>query len=153
VYVAYFLLAFITYFIFNYTKIGKRICLVGGDRNAALMGGLNERRIALTGFILCGIFSGIAGFLLSSRMNVVTPIFMQAYLLPAIAAPVIGGVSLFGGVGEVKGTLAGVFLLQTISTGLIVIGVSAYLLQTVQGIMIAIAICIDALRRKFYRTY
>ena len=149
VYITYILLILLVYVVLRHTVFGIRLFLVGANRESALLAGIREKRMGWLAFVISGTFAGMAGFLLSSRLNVVTPIFMEAMLLPVIAAPVIGGISLFGGEGKIQGVVAGTFLLQTISTGLIVVGVNAYILQAVSGMIIGIAAAFDALKRYY----
>ena len=87
--------------------------------------------------------AGLAGMILSSRVNAASPIAGQGAELDAIAAVVIGGTSLSGGVGSVIGTVFGALIIGIISNGLDILNVSAYYQQIIKGLIIAIAVLID----------
>ena len=97
-------------------------------------------------FVTSGLFAGIAGYLYAAYLGGVSVTVGSTTLLYAVAAPVIGGVSLLGGRGRVAGMLGGTLLITVIQTGLQLINVSAYYIQMIGGSMILLAIAIDAFR-------
>jgi len=142
------LVCLLGFYLIHLSKFGLRLCFVGGNPTAAFLVGINVDRTVMLAFTLSGALSGLAGFLTSSRLGIITTFFGRELLMPSIAAPVIGGVSLSGGEGSFIGVLFGCLLMQTISTGLVAIGVSAWYIDIVNGCIILIAVAIDAIRRK-----
>ena len=92
----------------------------------------------------------MAGFLLASWQMAITSNQGSSYLLYAIAAPIIGGVSVFGGRGNVRGVLGGVLLLTVIQVGLAIINVPSFYVGMIGGVMIFIAVAIDAFRVRYF---
>jgi ribose transport system permease protein len=102
----------------------------------------------VTVYGLAGIFAAVAGLVLSGRLASAQPQAATGYELDAIAAVVIGGASLAGGVGKISGTLIGALVLAVIRNGLNLLNVSAFWQQVIIGLVIAVAVGIDVLRRK-----
>jgi inositol transport system permease protein len=125
------------------TRLGRHIYAVGGNEQAAFAAGLNVRAIKTFAYSLCGAFAGIAGVVLASRITAGQPNAGVAYELDAIAAAVIGGTSLSGGVGTVGGTLIGALLMGVINNGLDLLNVSSYYQQIIKGIIIVAAVWLD----------
>jgi ribose transport system permease protein len=96
----------------------------------------------------CGWLTAIGGVLMTARLGVAAPTAAQAYELDVIAAAVVGGTSLMGGEGTILGVLIGAFIMQVLRNGLVLVGVSAYWLQAVQGFVIVVAIMLDQLRKR-----
>lgn len=135
-------------FILNRTVLGRSMYAVGGNMEAARLSGLPVKRILISVFALCGVYAGLAGLLLAGRLDSAQPQAGVGYELDAIAAVVIGGASLSGGVGKVTGTLIGALILAVIRNGLNLLNVSSFLQQVVIGLVIALAVGIDVLRHK-----
>jgi len=135
-------------YLIHYSRIGLHILLTGANPNASRTLGIRTDRILILAFIISGVLAAFAGFITSSRLGIITTFFGRELLMPSIAAPVIGGISLTGGEGTFLGILFGSFLLQTISTGLVAIGISAWYIDLVNGLIILAALTIDAIRRK-----
>lgn len=110
------------------------------------------RILACHGSLPCwpGFLAGLAGFLLASWQMAITSNQGSSYLLYAIAAPIIGGVSVFGGRGNVRGVLGGVLLLTVIQVGLAIINVPSFYVGMIGGVMIFIAVAIDAVRVRHF---
>lgn len=134
--------------ILNYTVMGRYMYAVGGNTEAARLSGIPVRRVLVTVFALSGLFAALAGLLLSGRLDSAQPQAAAGYELDAIAAVVIGGASLAGGVGRISGTLVGALVLVVIRNGLNLLNVSSFWQQVVIGVVIALAVGIDSLRRK-----
>ncbi|MBG6224974.1 ribose transport system permease protein [Arthrobacter sp. CAN_A2] len=134
--------------ILNYTVMGRYMYAVGGNTEAARLSGIPVRRVLVTVFALSGLFAALAGLLLSGRLDSAQPQAAAGYELDAIAAVVIGGASLAGGVGRISGTLIGALVLVVIRNGLNLLNVSSFWQQVVIGVVIALAVGIDSLRRK-----
>jgi len=129
-------------------KLGRRIFLLGSNREAALYAGINARGQVLIGFIIMGAIYGIAGTMLTARAGVAGPDAGTSLELVAIAAAVIGGTSLRGGIGSIRGALLGAFLLETIDNGMSLLGVSGYAQNVVKGVILVIAVALDGFFRR-----
>lgn len=130
------------------TGIGLNFYAVGGNERAARMAGISVVRTKIIAFILSGTCAGLAGVMVSSRLNAANPTFGTLDLLDAIAAVVIGGAALTGGVGSIIGAAAGALLIVTIRNGLNLHGVNPFIQQTAIGLMIIIAALIDRFSRR-----
>ena len=128
-----------------HTRLGRHIFAVGGDAESASLTGISVGRVKLIALGICGMTAGIGGLILSARLNAGAGGFGTGDLLPAVAAVVIGGTSLFGGVGTVWGTLDGVILLASITNGLILVDVQDYWQQIAVGGIIVGAMLLDRL--------
>ena len=147
--VLYFLLiAVFSGFILNKTVFGRHVYAIGGNSITAKVSGINVRSMLLRVYIICGVFSGIAGLLIASRTMQGSPTVGVGYEMDAIAAVVIGGVSMSGGSGKWYGTIIGALLLALISNGLDILGVSSNFQQIIKGIIIAVAVYLDLRGKK-----
>ncbi|NIJ05174.1 ABC transporter permease [Frigoribacterium faeni] len=140
--------AAIASFILNRTVVGRTMYAVGGNAEAARLSGLPVKRIVVTVFGLAGLFAALAGLLLAGRLDSAQPQAAAGYELDAIAAVVIGGASLAGGVGRISGTVIGALVLVVIRNGLNLLNVTSFWQQVVIGLVIALAVGVDVLRRK-----
>lgn len=129
------------------TKFGLQIYAVGGNREAAAYAGINPGRVKMAALMISGLTGGIAGIILSARLDAGNGLFGADDLLPAVAGVVIGGTSLFGGVGSVVGTGLGVLMISTIDDGLILNNVPDFWQQIVIGIFIVLAMAVDQLAK------
>ena len=147
--VLYFLLiAVFSGFILNKTVFGRHVYAIGGNSITAKVSGINVKSMLLRVYIICGVFSGIAGLLIASRTMQGSPTVGVGYEMDAIAAVVIGGVSMSGGSGKWYGTIIGALLLALISNGLDIVGVSSNFQQIIKGIIIAVAVYLDLRGKK-----
>jgi ribose transport system permease protein len=121
---------------------------IGGNEEASRLSGINVSRQKLIVYTLSGLFAGIAGILLTARLASADPQAGFTYELDAIAAVVIGGASLSGGVGNASGTLIGALILGVLRNGLNLLNVSAFWQQVIIGAVIALAVMTDTLRRR-----
>ncbi len=128
------------------TILGRSLYATGGNAAAALVAGIRVQRIKIIAFTLSGFISGVAGWLLAAWQMAITSNQGDGFLLYAIAAPIIGGVSVFGGRGGTLGILGGVLLLTVIHVGLAIVYVPSFYVSMIGGILIFIAVAIDALR-------
>ena len=127
------------------TKLGLHIYAVGGNAEAAAYAGINPGRVKLIALMISGLTGGIGGLILSSRLDAGNGLFGASDLLEAVAAVVIGGTSLFGGVGSVIGTAVGVVIIASINNGLILTNVPDFWQQIVVGVIIIAAMVVDQL--------
>ncbi|MFE2374443.1 substrate-binding domain-containing protein [Streptomyces sp. NPDC059398] len=138
----------ITALILARTYIGRSMYAIGGNEEAARLSGLRVKRQKLAIYALSGLFAAAAGIVLASRLSSAQPQAANGYELDAIAAVVIGGASLAGGVGKASGTLIGALILAVLRNGLNLLSVSAFWQQVVIGVVIALAVLLDTLRRR-----
>jgi simple sugar transport system permease protein/ribose transport system permease protein len=130
------------------TVTGRRLYLVGGNREACSAMGIPVNRIRIISFMISGFFGALAGYVSSSRMGFVSSSFAVEWLMPAIAAPVIAGVSLTGGRGNFVNVIAGAYLVQLIVMVVRAGGVSGYFTEFVQGLLVFIAILVNTGRQR-----
>jgi methyl-galactoside transport system permease protein len=135
--------ALVMYVILNKTRLGKNIYAIGGNPDAAVVSGVSVWKNLMFVYAIGGLCYGLAGALLAARTGGATNNYGLMYELDAIAAAVIGGVSIWGGVGKVGGMITGVLIFEVMNNGLVVLGVSAYWQQIVKGIIICVAVAID----------
>lgn len=138
----------VTAVILGRTYIGRSMYAIGGNEEAARLSGLRVKKQKLVIYALSGLFAAAAGIVLASRLSSAQPQAAQGYELDAIAAVVIGGASLAGGTGKASGTLVGALILAVLRNGLNLLSVSAFWQQVVIGVVIALAVLLDTLRRK-----
>lgn len=138
----------ITIIILRSTYPGRCMYAIGGNEEAARLSGINVFRQKLFIYVLSGLFAGVAGILITARLASAQPQAGFTFELDAIAAVVIGGASLAGGVGSASGTLIGALILGVLRNGLNLLNVSAFWQQVVIGVVIALAVMTDTLRRK-----
>ncbi len=130
------------------TVWGYRIYAVGGNETAAGLSGINTHWTKIMVYSLCSLLTAVGGVLMTARLGVAAPTAAQAYELDVIAAAVVGGTSLMGGEGTILGALIGALIMGVLRNGLVLMGVSAYWLQAVQGFVIVVAIMLDQLRKR-----
>jgi len=123
--------------------IGRHVYAVGGNEHAARASGVNVRGVKMAAYTICGAMAGLAGVVLAARITTGQPNAGIGYELDAIAAVVIGGTSLSGGVGSVSGTILGALLIGVINNGLDLLNVSSYYQQVIKGLIIVGAVWLD----------
>ncbi len=133
----------LSWLILSYTRFGRHIYAAGGNPQAAKVSGINVSRIQLIVYMISGMLSGLAGMILAARTGSALTQAGIAYELDAIAAVVIGGTSLSGGVGKVTGTLIGALLIGVMNNGLDLMGVASYYQQVIKGMLIVAAVMLD----------
>jgi inositol transport system permease protein len=124
-------------------RLGRHLYAVGGNEQAARAAGVVVPSVKRFAYGICGLLTGLAGVVLAARITTGQPNAGQAYELDAIAAVVIGGTSLSGGVGSVLGTILGVLLIGIINNGLDLQGVSSYYQAVIKGVIIVGAVWLD----------
>ncbi|MEV4579873.1 ABC transporter permease [Nonomuraea jabiensis] len=134
--------------VLNRTYAGRAMYAIGGNEEAARLSGIAVSRQKLVTYALSGAFAAVAGIVLASRLASAQPQAASGYELDAIAAVVIGGASLSGGKGRALGTLVGALILAVLRNGLNLLSVSAFWQQVVIGVVIALAVLLDTLRRR-----
>jgi ribose transport system permease protein len=137
----------VLHFMLSRTVIGLRIFAVGGNRTAAERVGISWGRNTILVLALSGFLSSLAGIMLTSRLNAGSGTYGANDLLPVVAAVIIGGTSLTGGVGTLAGTFAGVLIVVTIGDGLTLLNVSQFWQQILVGLIIMASVIIDQATR------
>jgi ribose transport system permease protein len=130
------------------TRLGRYLYAVGGNERAAQLSGLNLKQIKITVYALGGALAGVAGLLLTSRLDSATPNAGIGYELDSIAAVVIGGTSLSGGRGSVLGTVLGCLIIGVLNNGLVLLEVSPFWQQVIKGFVILAAVALDKMNAK-----
>jgi ribose/xylose/arabinose/galactoside ABC-type transport system permease subunit len=141
-------MAILTGALLRFTTLGHRIFMVGGNREAARLAGVNVDAVTLATYGLRGLYAGIAGVVLLGTTNIGQPQSAGDWPLSAIAAVVVGGVPLSGGVGGVGRVVLGTLLLGIVANALNLMGVSPYWQPAVTGAVILISVGIDRYQRK-----
>jgi len=136
----------ISWWVLTRTRYGRYIYAVGGNPHAAKTSGINVTRMKFSVYMISGSLSGLAGMMLSARTGSALPQAGIAYELDAIAAVVIGGTSLSGGVGRVTGTLIGALIIGVMNNGLDLMGIQSYYQQVLKGALIVGAVMLDQKR-------
>jgi ribose transport system permease protein len=140
----------VAWFALERTYVGRQIYAVGGNKEAARLAGIPIARRTTTAYVASAVLAGVVGVLVIGRMNVADPSVGTGWELTAIAAAVVGGVSLFGGEGRMVGIAAGAILLEFIANGLLALHVNTYYQTVVQGAVLGAAILLDRLRARFF---
>jgi rhamnose transport system permease protein len=139
-----FAVALITYWFADHTRIGRQVYALGSNPSAAPLRGIRANAVTLMVFTISGALAGLAGVLYASRFGYINPSNTGfGFEFTVIAAVVIGGVSINGGVGSVGGTVLGVLLLGCVNAALPILGVSGYWQNAIYGAVIIIALLID----------
>jgi len=134
--------------VLRYSRFGRYVYAVGGNEKSARASGVPTRLILLSVYAICGGCAGLAGVVLNARTTSALTQAGVGYELDAIAAVVIGGTSLSGGIGGVAGTLFGVLIIGVINNGLDLMGVSSYYQQVIKGAVIVCAVLLDIAARR-----
>jgi ribose transport system permease protein/inositol transport system permease protein len=135
--------AVIAHVVLKYTRFGLHVYATGGNRDAANLNGVPTRRITVLVYVIIGFFCGLSGFLLSARLSSAEAVAGLGLELTVIASVVIGGTSLFGGVGGVFGTVVGALLIGVLTNGLVLLNVSSFIQQIVIGVILVAAVAFD----------
>ena len=143
------ILAYVVFgFILAKTKFGRSVYAIGGSKEAARLAGLNPNRIIRRSFVLIGMLTALGGIVFSSRMNSGQPAANVNLYFDAITGVILGGVSFAGGVGDMFGTILGVFLIQAFNTGLIMVNVSTFWQYVARGALLLFALTSDYIRKQ-----
>lgn len=130
-------------FLLKYTKYGRHVFAIGGNKQAATVSGINVKRVEFLVYVISGFCAAFAGLLLSSRIQTGQPAGGNGYELDAITAAVIGGASLSGGKGSVFGSFIGILVVGILTNGLDLLNVSSYYQQIIKGAIILLAVLAD----------
>jgi D-xylose transport system permease protein len=134
-------------FIAGGTVFGRQMYAIGGNREAAHLSGIAIRRNLFISFLIMGVIYAVAGVLSSARINAVAPSLGEFVELEAIAAAVIGGISLSGGIGTIPGALLGALLLVMVDNGMNLMNISSFIQQMLKGLLLGGAVLFDIMTR------
>jgi ribose transport system permease protein len=138
----------IAWIVLTFRPSGRALYAIGGSAEVARLAGIDVRETTLLVYTLCAVAAGLAGVSLSARLDSAQPSSGIGYELDTIAAVVIGGASLSGGIGGIGGTVVGVLIIGFLRNGLNLLQVSPFVQQVIIGVVIAIAVAADTIRRK-----
>ncbi|NPD67732.1 ABC transporter permease [Lichenicola cladoniae] len=141
-------LALAAWVFLRYRATGRSLYAIGGSAEVARLAGIPVRKLTVAVYVTSGLLAGVAAAVMAARLDSSQPSAGLGYELDAIAAVVIGGASLSGGIGSIAGTVVGVFIIGVLHNGLNLVGISPFIQQVVIGIVIAVAVTFDTLRRR-----
>ena len=136
-----------TWFLLNRTRFGYYIYALGGNKTAAQYSGVNVKKYNMLPYVLIGLLCGVGGIVWSARLGSAAATLGAGFEMDAIAAVVIGGTSMSGGVGTVGGTFIGILIIGVITNGLNLMGINSFWQDVFKGIIIMVAVIIDVLRK------
>jgi simple sugar transport system permease protein len=139
----------IAHIVLAYTPFGRQLYAVGGNRNAALASGVDPDRRIRHVYLISGVLAAFAGWMLAGRLTNVINNLGQGMIFEVFAAAVIGGISLQGGRGTMLGAFGGVLLLSAINTGLNLMDVSPFWIDSIRGLVILFAMMIEAQKVRY----
>ncbi|HHU88016.1 MAG: ABC transporter permease [Sphaerochaetaceae bacterium] len=142
------IIVIISVLIMSKSKLGRHIYAVGGNPVAARFSGIKNNRVLFFAYLFSGLMAAVAGIVLASRMFSGQPTAGQGAEMDAIAAVVLGGTSMSGGVGKIGGTVIGALIIGILSNGLNLLGISSFWQYIVKGIVILIAVYVDFLKKR-----
>ncbi|QEH44749.1 ABC transporter permease [Aggregatibacter actinomycetemcomitans] len=137
----------ISFYILTQTIFGRQVYALGGNREAVRLSGINVDKLEIKTYVINGALAAIGAVILVGRLNAAQPIAGTGYELDAIAATVIGGTSLMGGVGSLISTSIGALIMGVLQNGLTLLNVTSYLQRLIIGLVIILAVFLDQLRR------
>lgn len=138
----------IAHLVLAHSTFGRQVYALGNDREAARKAGVNTSLVEAKVYVICSVCAAISGFVLIAQIGRLDAGFGEGREFDVIAAAVLGGASLFGGVGSIFGAVIGATLIQTVKLGLVFTGVNLYLQPMVQGLIIMLAVLADGIREK-----
>ena len=141
-------LAVIAYILMHWTKFGRYVYAIGGNRDAAIASGVNVYWITVWTYVISGIFTGVAALIMTAKINASQPNIGTGYETDAIAACVIGGTSFAGGVSTIPGTVVGIIIIGLIYNGMNLLGVESYWQTVCKGVLIVLAVLMDKVMNK-----
>lgn len=142
------IVAVVAHIVLTKTVFGRYALAIGSSEQAASRTGINVRRWLIVVYVVAGVFIGLAAIMVTARLGSAQPALGLGYELQAIAAVVIGGTSLFGGIATIPGTVIGALIMSTLTNGLQIIAVQQEWQQVALGIVIVASVYVDTMRRK-----
>lgn len=142
------MLYLIFYVLFHYTRFGRNVYAMGNGELYASQSGINTRKMTVLVYVISGLVSAFAGILLSARISSGNPLVGDSYAMDSVAAAVIGGVSMNGGVGSVAGALCGAVILSLINNIMNNLGISPYYQYIIKGLLLMFSMMLFQWRRR-----
>ena len=136
------------YYVLHHTILGRYIYAIGGNIQAARLSGLAVDRTRILVFVIGGVLAALSAFILASRLNSGQPNAGLGFELQVIAAVILGGISLTGGVGTLGGAFIGILILTVLSNGLVLLNVSSFYHDIARGAVIILAVYLDTRRKQ-----
>jgi ribose/xylose/arabinose/galactoside ABC-type transport system permease subunit len=146
--VAFIVATVFSWLLFNLTIFGRRVRAIGGNERVATLAGVPTRRTKILVFVFSGMMAGVGGMVLASRLGTGSPVAGAGFELDVIAAVVIGGTPLTGGLGRISGTVVGALIMSMLANGLVLLGVDSAQQTIVKGIVLTLAVFISLDRSK-----
>lgn len=137
----------VSWYLINKTVVGRHMIATGNNRQAAIVAGINTKRVKCFAYVYSGILASVTGAVLTARLQSGQTTCGNGFELDAIAGAIIGGASLGGGGGSIAGTICGILFIYVVKNGMQLLGVNTYWQNTVQGIILILAVLIDVLRK------
>jgi ribose transport system permease protein len=138
----------IIYFITRRTTFGRNVYAVGNSMETAKMVGISTSQVRIISYGICGLLAGLAGILMSMRLASAQASIGEIWVLPSIAAPVIGGIATTGGIGSISGALVGGAIMGVVSNIIVLGNVNLYWQQVINGSIVVLAIIFDSFAQK-----
>lgn len=138
----------IAFYVLRYRKVGRYIYSIGGNKEATRLSGINVKFYEAIAYVVSGMTAALAAIILTAKLNAAQPMAGVNYELDAVAATVIGGTSLTGGVGSIWGTILGAIIIGVIRNGLNLLNANSYLQQGIIGFVIILAVLLDVFKKK-----
>lgn len=135
-------------FILTNTVFGRHVYAVGGNRKAAILSGINTKRVDFTLFVHMGLLSAIAAICMLSRLSSATAQAGMEFEMDAIASCFIGGTAVTGGIGTIPGAVVGAFVMGIINQGLSIMGVDTAVVKTIKGLVLLLAVAVDIMSKR-----
>ncbi|CUH95938.1 hypothetical protein P22_2026 [Propionispora sp. 2/2-37] len=136
------------YIFLKQNRYGRYIYAIGGNEEATRLSGINTKGVLLSVYVIAGFMAALSGIILTSRLNSAQPTAGVSFEMDAIAAVVLGGTSLAGGVGTIGGTLIGAMIIGVLDNGLNLLNVSSFYQQVAKGVVILLAVLLDRKKSK-----
>ena len=137
-----------SYYILRHTRTGRYVYSLGCNEEATIYSGINTDRIKVLIYMISGLLSALAGIIITARLSSAQPQAGSGYELDAIAAVVLGGTSLDGGVGGIFGTIIGALIIGILNNALNLMDVSSYYQLLLKGLVILIAVLLDRKQKR-----
>lgn len=141
----------LAYLVLKYTKFGLYVYAIGGNEETTRLAGINTDLVKVTVYIISGFTAACAGIITAARLWSAQPNVATGFELDAIAATLLGGTSLFGGIGGVSGTIIGAFIIGILNNGLNLLEVSSYFQKIIKGIVFILSVVLDLYTKRHQR--
>lgn len=142
------LIAILAIILLKYTKLGWHVYAVGGNERASILSGIKASSVKIKVYVFSGLCAALVGIITASQLVAAHPNSGNTWEMNAIAAAVLGGTSMSGGVGTIGGTIVGAFVIGVINDGMVMCGVSEFWQMIIKGLVIIIAVIVDQFQRK-----